>query len=345
MHNMINAKKRYILMLIVLLLCGLNGCKEKQAETSTQKVFSFGSEKVFLDEVWIYAETVIEGYEQKYGAQVWTIETKDEDESIKTMEEITRKDIIENIRLTKTLAGKAEAYGVKLTEEETAEAVTQAETFYNNLTDEQIRQMGIAKETAEKVFKENMLASKVYEKVLADGNIEVSDESVRRTTIYDLYFACFTEDAAGNVLPMSEDEKKQQLTNASEALNALYDTENPVDYDTLASRYNLKHGGLRTLSKAELITEYGEDLTETIYGMENGACSQVVETEYGYHIIGVVALTDEEATGKAKSEALELKKKEYFQSIYADWAKKIDKNWNYEKDVDKSVYEKIPFAN
>ncbi len=345
MYNKKEIKRQFIWIFLMLLVCGLTACGETKEETSTQKVFSFGDEKVYLDEVWIYAETVIQGYEQKYGQQVWSIETKDEDETIKTMEEITRKDIIENIRLTKTLASKADAYGIKLSDSEKADALLQSEAFYSNLTDVQINEMGIKKETAQRVFEENLLANKVYNKVIEEGAIEVSDESVRKTTIYDLYFACFTEDAAGNIIAMTEDEKKQQLSFATEALNALHDTENPVDYDTLASRYALKHGGKRTLSKAELITEYGESLTETIYGMENGTYSQIVETEYGYHIIGVIALTDEEATATAKAEVLEVKQKEYFQSIYVEWASKIDKNWSYEKDVDKSVYEKITFVN
>ncbi len=330
---------------IMLTLC-LTGCgKDKIKDTASQKVFSIGGEKVYLDEVWIYARTVIEGYEKKYGDQVWAIETEDTDGQIRTMEEITRRDIIEDIRCTKILAGKAEGYKVVLTDEESEQAAEQSAIFYNNLTDQQIAEMGITRESAQRVFEENMLADKVYSQVMAEGGVEVSDEEARMTTLYDMYFACYKEDSTGNVTEMSPEERAQQKANAEEAVTLLDAPENPMTYEEISAKYNLQYGGERTMTYTDLVAEYGESLVTSLYVMENGTHTVVLETEYGYHIIGMLALTDTEATARRKAELLEARQKEYFSTVYAQWSKEADKNWDYKKDVDQDTYEQVEFGS
>lgn len=319
--------------------------KEEVKDTASQKVFSMGKDKIYLDEVWIYAKTVMEGYEQKYGSQVWAIETEDSKGSVRTMEDITREDIIEDIRLTRILAGKAEDYKVSLTDAELDAAQGQATAFYDNLTDAQIAQMGINRETVKRVFEDNMLADKVYKQIMTDGNVEVSDEEARMTTIYDMYFACYKEDIAGNIVAFTDTDRLQQKANAEEAMTLLDNPENPVDYDAIVSKYGLNYGGSRTMSYASLVKEYGESLVSMLYTLENGAHTAVVETEYGYHIIGMVALTDSEATAARKQELLEAKQKEYFAAQYEEWSKAVNKGWDYNKDVDKNIYGKIPFGD
>lgn len=336
---------RLCLLIFIVGIC-LMGCGEQEiTDTSVLKVFSLGKDKVYLDEVWIYAKTVIEGYEQKYGSQVWAIETEDSEGKVRTMEDITREDIIEDIRCTKILASKAEEYKVSLSDSEMEEAATQAAAFYNNLSDAQIANMGINQNTVQQVFQDNMLADKVYDKVLSEGNVEVSDEEARMTTIYDMYFACYREDSAGNIEVYSDEEKTQQKANADEALQLLDDPENPSDYDAIVSKYGLLYGGSRTMSYADLVSEYGEELVTTLYAMENGSHTTVVETEYGYHIIGMVALTDSEATSENKQGLLEARQKDYFAAVYEEWSQAVDKNWDYSKDVDQTVYGKIIFGD
>ena len=333
-------------MICMSLCMGLTGCKKSEkADTSSQKVFTIGKEKVCLDEVWIYAETVMQGYEQKYGSRVWGIETQDTDGTVRTMEDITRQDIIEDIRCTKLLVQEASTYNVSLTNEEKEDAASQAKDFYNNLTDEQISKMGISLAVAEQAFEENMLADKVYDQVMVEGNVEVSDEEARMTTIYDLCFACYTEDSAGNITAVSDEEKAKQRENAEAALLALDDPENPASYDDIAAGYNLQQAGRRTLSYSDLVVQYGEELVNILYSMENGTHTTVVETEYGYHIIGMEALTDSQATADRKAEMLTERQKEYFATVYQEWVNKTDKKWSYEKDVDQEVYSQIPFGN
>lgn len=335
----------YLCMAGLALVTCLTGCSSNEAgDTASQKVFSVGRESVCLDEIWIYARTVIEGYEKKYGSQVWAIETEDTDGMVRTMEDITRQDIIEDIRCTKILAGKAEDYKVALTDAEAADAAAQAAVFYNNLTDRQIAEMGISQETAKRVFEENMLADKVYSQVMAEGGVEVSDEEARVTTIYDMYFACYKEDSTGNIIKLTAEEQEQQRLNAQEALTLLDATENPLSYEQITAKYNLQYGGERTMTYTDLVAEYGETLVSGIYAMENNTHSTVLETEYGYHIIGMLALTDEQATAKRKAELLEARQKEYFSAVYGQWSLTKDKNWDYNKSVNQDVYKKVVFG-
>ena len=190
-----------------------------------------------------------------------------------------------------------------------------------------------------------MLADKVYNQIMVVGNVEVSDEEARMTTIYDMYFACYKEDSAGNIAAFTDTDRLQQKANADEAMTLLSDPENPADYDAIVSKYGLNYGGSRTMSYADLVSEYGESLVAALYALENGTHTSVVETEYGYHIIGMVALTNSDATAKRKQELLEVKQKEYFATQYEEWSKAVDKGWDYNKNVDQSIYGKIPFGD
>lgn len=122
-------------MLLTLAACG----EESQDNTGKYIVFKFGNDNIYLDEVYIYAQTTIDEYEKEYGSDIWgkTIET---DGGIEMdVEEMARREVISNIVQTKALIAQADEYKISLTEEEQAQAEQEAEDFYNSLTDEQLK--------------------------------------------------------------------------------------------------------------------------------------------------------------------------------------------------------------
>ena len=308
-------------------------------------VFTFDHEDVSLSEVWIYAEIVRGAYERRYGSAVWGIETMDSDEKVASMEEITKRDVINDIRITKAMAKNADALGVTISDDDIVDIRSDSVSFFKNLTDEQIKAMDLTEELVEKVYTENVKANRVRELLMAEGSVEISDEEARMTTFYDLLFPAYTEDALGNAMPYSADQKLTVKETAEAALAEYENTENPLTNEEIASKHNLKFGGKRTLSTTDMVAEYGEEVVNLLYSLGNGEHTQVVETEYGYHIFTMIELTDSVETAKVKEDIQKEKQKEYVQKKIDEWLATLSPEWNYDTAVNKDVYSGIHFSS
>jgi uncharacterized lipoprotein YehR (DUF1307 family) len=214
-------------VLIFAFLFSLTACGETPAVISGKNVvLNFAGENITLGEVYLYANTVIEDYESVYGSEIWSTDISISRDATANMEDVTRKDIIEDIVHVKLLAMKASEYKAALTEEEMQQVSSETDAFYENLTDEQILEMRLTYEQIKGIMEENAIARKVYDTIIEDANIEISDEEARETTFYDLYFECYTVASSGDVTKFAEDERQSQYERALQAYNTLI---NPID--------------------------------------------------------------------------------------------------------------------
>ncbi len=354
---MIYFRKATTLILVLCMFAGLVGCGEKETvPQDAEVVFKFDGEEVTIGEVYLYANTVKDDYEYNYGSDIW-----DEDVSVSMdksakMEDVTRKDIIEDIVHVKLLVRKANDYKVALTEEETAKVTAETEDFYEKMTDEQIEKMQMSYELVSEVMNENALARKVYDAIIEEADIEVSDEEARETTFYDLFFEAYSVASSGDVTMFSEDEKQSQYERALQAYNTLINPiENTVNEGTtstgsnstniegLAEYYGLVNSQYYTMTPVEIGAVYGEDIANSLYGLEDGSYSLVMESEYGYHIFYMKALTDRDATDEHKQEMIRYKRNDYMNELYTKWIDEEDPDFSYEDSVNFDVYEKIQF--
>lgn len=335
-----------VVLALLLVLC-LTGCGEEgNNDVEYDTVFTFDGTGISLGETYIYAKTVQEDYVSTYGEDVWSMEVTLEDGSTKNMAEVTREDIIWDIVRVKMLLKQAEDRNITLTEEEKEKAIAQSEDFWKNLTDEQIQEMQLSEEMVQNILIENALAQKTYLEILSRAEIEVSDEDARETTFYDMYFECYSEDGNGNIVPYTEEEKRIQYEKALQAYSTLIDpidTEANVNIESLSEYYDLDHSSYYTMTPEEIENVYGTDIYENLYKLDDGSFSLVTETEYGYHIFYMTALTDREATDKNKATMTAALEKAYFDDQFQSWLKKTDKKFSYEESVNMEVYEKIPF--
>lgn len=319
-------------------------------------VFSFAEEGITLGEVYLYAYTVKEDYEKVYGDNIWSLDISVARNDSANMEDVTRRDIIENIVHVKCLNKKAVDYHIALTAEEENKVKSDTNHFYENLTDEQLENMQLDYDIIYKVMEENAIAKKVYDEIIEDGNIEVSDEEARETTFYDLYFECYAVASSGDVTKFSEDEKEAQYERALQAYNTLI---NPIETSSgsgnsssntsstniegLAEFYGLQNSEYNTMTPSEIAGIYGQEICDSLYELEDGSYSLVTESEYGYHIFYMKALTDRDATDARKKELIKSKRNDYMEKLYSSWLSEIDSDYSYEKSVDFDKYKTIEF--
>lgn len=339
-------KKRILSVLLTVFVLTLTGCGAGSKEEAVKQIeaFTIGDEVVYLSEVWIYAKTIQQEYEENYGTGIWTVELQNEDGKSQTVETITKEDIIEEILQVKVLNRQAETYGIALTQDEQDKIDEQAQEFISGLTDADKAETGVTQELAAQVYKENAIASKVYDRIMQEGKVEVSDEQCRQTKIYDLYFPTYTEEGEGNFTPLSEEEKNQRYAQAIEAYGRITDADDAMNIETAAYEYGCSESNFYTMSYEEYVEQYGQELAEQIYAMKDGAYLGVVESGYGYHVFQMLALTDAEATQNKKQELEATLRKDYFAEVYQGYLKEADSNWKFSKNVDEDAWNQIQFV-
>lgn len=336
-------KKSVITILGLLCILTLGGCGKKEEDQAETVLYKYGDSTITFGEYYIYAKTIEEDYQKAYGNGVWSLElTIGEEKS--SVRDVTIRDLISDINRVKVLVAQTEEMQIYLSDNEKAEAENAAAAFYAGLTEKDIAETEVTKELVEKVIEENMLAEKVYRQIISDYDFEISEEEARMTTFYDMVFECYEAKKDGTVEEYTDEKKAVQLERANEALSSLAQDEN-VSYDTIVDQYDLLYAASYTMSRAELVEEYGETVANKILELSDGAVSAVIESEYGYHIFKMLKANDQELTKKNQESIIAQKQKEYFGGMYEEWQKKYDSNFDIEKDVDMELANRFPFAD
>lgn len=339
-------KKWYGTLILFGLLVLISGCQSDLSNETTDsvKVFTVGDETVCLNEVWVYAKTIQQEYERNYGAGIWTVELQNENGEAQSVETITKEDIIEEILQVKVLKAQADSFGVALTSEEITTIEQQAQDFMNGLTDADIQETGVTYELAVQVYQENAIAGKVYERIMEAGSVEVSDEQCRQTKVYDLYFPTYLEQASGDFVALSDEEKQTQYNTALEAYGRIINEEESLSIENAAYEYGSTNSSFYTMSYSEYVNQYGQELADQIYAMKDGDYLGVVESEYGYHVFQMISLTDAEATQEKKAEMEADLQRKYFNEVFDSYLDVIDSSWKFSRNVDEDAWNLIQFA-
>ena len=318
--------------------CGRNNKFIGGGET----LFSFGGIKVSYGETYIYAETVIENYKKTYGDDIFDTDVETADGSTAPLADVTRKDVIDSIIRVKVLNQKADDYELDISNEDKQLALDEANAFWDSLTDKQRTDMQMNQTLVQNVMTENLVADAVYKKVIADVDDEISDEEARETTFYDMYFPCYETGRYGTIKEFDEERKKEQYGWALDAYEEL--SKNGGDsIESLAAEYELDQSAHYTMTPEEIKETYGETICSNLYELEDNTFSTVMESEYGYHIFYMEALTDREATDIRKDEILAERQDKYFNEKYKSWRRSMDRTFNYDKSVNHELYDTIKF--
>lgn len=344
-------KKGIVFLLFITMAAGvLSACGKKSGgEDSSKervKLFSYYGCDVYLDEAMIYAKVIEESYEAAYGEDIWNITYEATDGSKIKFEELIKEETIEQMKMVKVMITTAKEEEIALTEEEQEEMGQQAKAFYEGLTDQQIEDMGISLEVVVRVYEENRLADKAYEKLVADKVREVSDEEARVTKIYDLLIPAY-EYAADVVIPLGEEQRQKALAEATAALDVLNgvgleEGMVPPTVEEYAKTYGYNESGEIYFKQGEAASKYGEEYENKMYELSEGQYSSVIETKYGYHVIYMISLTDEEKTAQRKAEMVKELEQEAFDAFYQDLTLDAEKKWNAKRDIN-TIWDEVSF--
>ncbi len=330
LFNKIFRKLNILALIFLLTLTPLAACEEAEIVLTTEfqegELMRINTLSCYMPEMMLYLINQQNEYETVYGSEIWekTLDGEKLSDSIKDL-------VLAKVAQVKVMNLMAADYGIELTQEENDAIKESAEKYYGSLTKKEIEYTGATVSTVETIYKEYVTALKVYDYIIRDINPEISDDEARTIMVEQILIKTYALDGNGKRVEYSDRAKKAAFELASDIREKAVNEEDPIDFEVLAAEYNEGEATTYSFGRGEM----AEAFEEAAFNLDNGEVSEVVETEYGYHIIKCVSTFDIEQTQANKVAILKERKDKVFEETYNGYLPGLKKNLN------KSLYESI----
>ena len=301
----------------------LGGCKKKNAakiiltsDFEKDEVFRLEEISCYVPEVMVYLVNSENQYSEVFGSEIWGRQVEDD-----TLEGKYKETILARIAQIKAMTLLAEQYNVSLDEEEEEKVSKAAIDYYANITEADKATMGADVETITGLYHDFALANKLYDYITEDVNPEISDDEARTITVNGILVKTYSVDDNGVKHEFSEDEKKSAYQRILVAQALL---EEGAEFDIVAAEYNEDTQNTYSFGRGVM----PEVIEEAAFSLAADEVSDIIESEYGYHILRCVTTFNKDETEANKSVILEQKKQEAFDSAYEAFVQNLTSNLN-----------------
>ncbi len=314
--------KKIILVILCLALLLLSGCGEKHTKIvlhtgfAKDEVFRVEEMSCSLPELMLYLTTTQSRYENVYGERIWETNLDGV-----TLEENMKDMVLAQLSQIKAMNLLAAQEQVELSAEEKEMIEEAADTFYETLTKEERKILNVNKDLIKRLYQEYALANKVYYYLIKDINPEVSDDEARTITVDHILIKTYSLDENNQKVEYSAEQKREAFAKAQEVLQKARDG---ISFDSLIATYNEDSQSQYSFRKGEMNLGF----ETTAFNLGKGEISEIVETEYGYHIIKCITTFNQEETDANKIKIVEKKREEVFGQRYSDFAAELTKAVN-----------------
>lgn len=311
------------------MLCLLTGCSEKKTKIvlhtgfAKDEVFRIEEMSCSLPEMMVYLTTTQSRYEKVYGERIWDTNL----EGV-TLEENMKDMVLAQLSQIKAMNLLATQEQVELNPEEKSKVKEAAEAFYETLSKEERKVLGVDKDLIERLYREYAIANKVYYHIIKDVNPEVSDDEARTITVDHILIKTYSLDENNEKVEYDSEKKHEAFLRAQEVLAK---AQSGVSFDSLIATYNEDNQSQYSFRKGEMNIGF----ETTAFNLGKGEISDIVETEYGYHIIKCITTFNREETDANKIVIVEKKREEIFEDRYSQFAT------NLTKAVNEDLWEEI----
>lgn len=313
------------LMSLSLVACKQKDLNEAVADVNGTKI-TLGQYEFMLKMNKASVESTIggaEGWEQK-------------NQSGQTYKDKYKTLVLDQMINTELLAQNAEKEGIKVTDKEIQSSYNDLKTYVNS--DEQIKKsaedLGISDDFLKEQAKLSLLIQKSQEKFYSEE--KVSDSEMKK--YYDEHIDEYKKDEveASHILIKTTDDQNKPLPEAEQkkakekAEKVLKEVKAGGDFAELAKKYSqdpgsaANGGALGAFGKGMMVKEF----EDAAFGMEPGQVSNLVKTDFGYHIIKV---TDRIKETTSFDEAKEGIKEEILKNKYGEKIAELQKKAKIEK--------------
>ena len=284
--------------------------REQQQQTTTMYLNYMGS----ADNIW--DQTAGDDSDETYGDQAVTSS-------------------LESVEKMYILKEKAADYNVELTDDDEAAIADAASQFMAANSEETIKELAVTEDQVKTLLELQTIQKKMYDPVVAEGKITVSDDEANQTTFTYVSISTSGDD-------ITDEEKKTKKEQAQEILDKM--KEDPTaDMSEIAKgvddSYSAVQGNFTTKESEDEDEDsgseaYPDEVLKVLRGLKDGeVADSVIEGDDGYYVVRLDKMLDEDATENKEKTVISERKSDLFDSTLEDWVKeeKIkvkDKVWD-----------------
>lgn len=325
MYKHIFKKANLILLSLLLGVVTLSGCKNANIVLTTEfeegEIMRINTLSCYEPEMMLYLTNTQNEYENVYGSEIWT-KTLDGVELSKSIKD----KVLARVAEIKVMVLMAENYEITLTDEDKERVSEASKLYFDSLNSTEIELTGATLETVEGIYTDYALANKVYDYIIRDINPEISDDEARTITVQQILIRTYALDGEGNKVEYTDRAKAEAKKLAEDILAMAVNEEDPADFELLAAEYNEGDAITYSFGRGEMAQAF----EDAAFMLDNDEISDVVETEYGYHIIKCISTFDIDQTQDNKVEILQERKDKAFEETYNEFILGLKKNLNEE---------------
>ena len=308
-----------ILLLEVFLLSGCDKDKTKIVFTTgfeEDVVFKIEDISCSKSEIMIYLVNTENIYDEVFGEKIWKVPYDGKD-----VESRYKETILARISQIKAMNLYAKEIGVNLNDEEKKNISMAANEYFSSLSNEEKQLFNVSEELLYNMYAEFAVANKVYEEVTKGVNPEISDDEARTVTIRSILIKTYNIDENGNKIQYSQQMKADAMKRAYEILGKIKAGE---EFEILEADYNEDEKSSYSFARGVM----PKVIEDAAFNLDEGEVSDVIESEYGYHIIKVISNFDEEQTDINKQLIVSKRKEEAFVETYDNYIKTLTSSIN-----------------
>ena len=298
-------------------------------------VATVGDEDITLGVANFYARMIQGQYETYYAGmmgttaeEMWAQDAGDD----KTYEESMKDSIMENLENLYIISQHAADYEVSLSEDEQKAIEDAAVKFGEDNTEEAKEIISGYQKYVEKFLELSAIQNKMDSKMREGVDEEVSDEEAAQKSMDYVYFSYTSTDDSGNSTELTDEEKETLKTSAQSLADRVKGGE---DMAAVAEELGVE---MQTETFDSESTAPSEELVAAADALAaEGDVTDVVETDSGLYVAKLTSLLDREATDQEKTNIIEERKQEQYDSLLEEWRDAAD------IEVNEKVWEKVDF--
>ena len=209
-----------------------------------------------------------------------------------------------------------------------------AAKFSEDNTDEAKEIVSGYQKHIEKFLELSAIQYKMDSKMREGVDEEVSDEEAAQKSMQYVYFSYTTTDDSGNSTELTDEEKENLKTSAQSLVDRVRGGE---DLAAVAEELGVE---VQTGTFDSESTSPNTDLVAAADALgAEGDMTDVVETDSGLYVAKLTSLLDREATDQEKTNIIEQRKQDQYDSLLEEWRDDTDIK------VNEKVWKKVDFAD
>lgn len=324
------AKRTAVVALAGVMSVGmLTGCGSKTLD-GTKTVATVDGTDIPLGVVSLYAreqqQRTTAMYMSYMGSadNIWD-QTADED-SGETYGDQAVTSSLESIEKMYILKEKASDYNVEFTDEDETAIADAASQFMAANSEETIKELAVTEDQVKTLLELQTIQKKMYDPIVAEGNITVSDDEANQTTFTYVSISTSGDD-------VTDEDKETKKEQAQEILDKM--KEDPTaDMSEVAQgvdeSYSAVQGNFTTKESEDEDEDssgaaYPDEVISVLRGLKDGeVADDIIETDTGYYVVRLDKINDEDATASKRESLQNSKESTYYTETTNQWLDDAD---------------------